>query len=250
MDDLHVTSSPAYLYDHGRPLVGIWGFGFPEPTGPSDAVGGGPDGATAVLNDFHHPAEPRFAARVLGGVPTFWRTLTADSRPEPAWNDVYASFDILEPWPVGRYGDDAYDDIFRADVVAPDLALTTSRGQGYMPGIFPGFSWHNLYRNRGQDWPLNQIPRRGGQFLWHQGWNLVDAGAKSIFVAMFDEVDEGTAIFKAAPTQARVPAQGTFLSLDADGQALPADWYLRVTGEIGRMLRGEAPAVPDLPIAP
>ena len=144
----------------------------------------------------------------MGGVPTFWRTLTADSRSEPAWSDVYASFDVLEPWPVGRYEDDAYDDIFRADVVAPDLALTSSRGQDYMPGIFPGFSWHNLFRNRGESWPLNQIPRRGGRFLWHQGCNLVDAGAKSIFVAMFDEVDEGTAIFKAAPTQAQAPDAG------------------------------------------
>jgi hypothetical protein len=40
VDDLHVTSSPAYLYDHGRPLVGIFGFGFTFPTGPSDSAGG------------------------------------------------------------------------------------------------------------------------------------------------------------------------------------------------------------------
>ena len=55
-----------------------------------------------------------------------------------------------------------------------------------------------------------------------------------IYVAMFNEVDEGTAIFKAAETQAAVPAQGHFLSLDADGEDVPSDWYLRVTGEIGR----------------
>ena len=67
---------------------------------------------------------------------------------------------------------------------------------------------------------------------------------------MFDEVDEGTAIFKAAETQAEVPAQGHFLSLDADGEKVPSDWYLRVTGEIGRMLRGEIPPQPDLPIKP
>ena len=67
---------------------------------------------------------------------------------------------------------------------------------------------------------------------------------------MFDEVDEGTAIYKLAPTRAQIPAQGTFLALDADGESLPADWYLRVTGEIGRMLRGERPAQPDLPISP
>ena len=250
VDDLHVTSSPAYLYDHGRPVVGIFGFGFTYPTSPSDSAGGSPDGAMAVLNDLHHPAEPRFAARVMGGVPTFWRTLINDSRPEPAWSGVYAAFDILEPWPVGRYVDDAGDDSFRSQLVGPDIALTSSRGQDYMPGIFPGFSWHNLFRNRGELRPFNEIPRRGGRFLWHQGWNLVDAGATSIFVAMFDEVDEGTAIFKAAPTPSQVPVQGAFLSLDADGEALPADWYLRVTGEIGRMLRHEIAVQPALPIRP
>lgn len=64
---------------------------------------------------------------------------------------------------------------------------------------------------------------------------------------MFDEVDEGTAIFKAAPSRAELPAQGRFLSLDADGDALPADWYLRVAGEIGKMLRGETPPQRELP---
>jgi hypothetical protein len=67
---------------------------------------------------------------------------------------------------------------------------------------------------------------------------------------MFDEVDEGTAIFKAAETQDSVPAQGRFLSLDADGERVPSDWYLRVTGEIGRMLRGEVPPQRELPLRP
>jgi hypothetical protein len=78
----------------------------------------------------------------------------------------------------------------------------------------------------------------------------VDAGATTIFVAMFDEVDEGTAIFKVVSTRAGLPAQGTFLALDADGESLPSDWYLRVTGEVGRMLRGEAPVQQQLPIRP
>jgi len=67
---------------------------------------------------------------------------------------------------------------------------------------------------------------------------------------MFDEADEGTAIFKAAETRADVPAQGNFLSLDADGERVPSDWYLPVTGEIGRTLRGEIPVQRDLPIRP
>ena len=67
---------------------------------------------------------------------------------------------------------------------------------------------------------------------------------------MFDEVDEGTAIFKIASTRAGLPVQGTFLALDADGETLPSDWYLQVTREIGRMLRGAIPLQSELPIRP
>jgi len=243
VDDLHVTASPAYLYDHGRPLVEVWGLGF----GHVEAT---PALAAAIVGDFHDARAPRFAARVVGGVPSLWREPTGDASLDAAWTDAYAQFDVIHPWPLGRYWDDASIDVYRADGLGPDLGLTRSRGQGYMAVVFPGFSWHNLFRNRGEDWPLNQIPRRGGRFLWRQGWSAVEAGATTVYVAMFDEVDEGTAIFKAAPTQTEIPADGTFLSLDADGERLPSDWYLRVTGEIGRMLRGEIPASPELPIGP
>jgi hypothetical protein len=243
VDDLHVTSSPGYLYDHGRPLVEVWGLGFSH-------VLATPAQAAEVVSDFHDAGEPRFRARVVGGVPGRWRELSDDSHDDPAWADAYARFDVIHPWTVGWQSDDAGSDWVRANFVQPDLELTGSRGQGYMPLVFPGFSWHNLWRNRGEEWPLNQVPRRGGRFLWHQAWNLVDGGATTIFVAMFDEVDEGTAIFKVTPTRADLPVEGTFLALDADGELLPSDWYLRVTGEIGRMLRGEAPRQQELPLRP
>jgi hypothetical protein len=241
VDDLHVTSNSAYLYDHGRPLVEVWGLGFTH-------IGASPSTAEVVLRDFHEPIAPRFAARVVGGVPSHWRELVGDSRPESEWAGAYALFDAIHPWPLGRYWDDASNDVYRSEGLTPDLEVTRSRNQDYLAVVFPGFSWQNLWRNRGETWPLNQVPRRGGRFLWHQGFNAVEAGATAIYVAMFDEVDEGTAIFKAAETQAAVPAQGRFLSLDADGEDVPSDWYLRVTGEIARTLRGEIPLQPALPI--
>jgi hypothetical protein len=54
---------------------------------------------------------------------------------------------------------------------------------------------------------------------------------------MFDEVDEGTAIFKVAETSTQTPAQGQWLTLDADGCNLPSDWYLRLVGNATTMLR-------------
>ena len=46
------------------------------------------------------------------------------------------------------------------------------------------------------------------------------AGAKVLKIAMFDEVDEGTAILKAAAHRKDAPDQGFWLTLDADGAEL------------------------------
>jgi hypothetical protein len=114
-----------------------------------------------------------------------------------------------------------------------------------MPVIFPGFSWHNL--NAGQ---LNQIPRIGGAFYWRQAYNAISAGCAMIYGAMFDEMDEGTAMLKLAPTPNQLPAQGTFVPLNIDGYALPSDWYLRLADQASRMLRGDSLLQSSMPITP
>ena len=58
---------------------------------------------------------------------------------------------------------------------------------------------------------------------------------------MFDEVDEATAMFKLAETSSDIPAQGNFVTLDADGTDLPSDWYLRLAGETQKILAGTTP---------
>ena len=62
-------------------------------------------------------------------------------------------------------------------------------------------------------------------------------------MAMFDEVDEGTAIFKVTSSP---PTQGYFVGYDG----LPSDWYLRLVGEGQRMLRGERSVSRQIPIQP
>jgi hypothetical protein len=59
--------------------------------------------------------------------------------------------------------------------------------------------------------------------------------------AMFDEVDEGTAMFKLAPTADRTPTGAALMPLDADGRALPSDFYLRLGGAATAVLRGDLP---------
>jgi hypothetical protein len=54
---------------------------------------------------------------------------------------------------------------------------------------------------------------------------------------MFDEVDEGTALFRVEPLADQLPVGAQMISLNQDGCALPDDWYLRVTGQAAGYLR-------------
>lgn len=234
VNTMKVTSSPRYQRHRGKPVVAIWGFGFTDRPGT-------PQEALTVINQFKSAG-----FTVMGGVPTYWRTLNNDSQSDPAWAEVYRAFDIISPWAVGRYGDNAGADSFKQNLIAPDLALATSLGRDYMPVIFPGFSWHNLFSTS----PSNLIPRNAGHFYWRQAYNAVAAGCTMVYGAMFDEVDEGTAMLKLAPTPAELPAQGTFVPLNVDGVNLPSDWYLRLAGAATRMLRGDAPLTATRPANP
>jgi hypothetical protein len=240
VDDGHLTASSRYLRHAGKPVVAIWGLGFADRPGT-------PAQAAAIIEWFRTGAPAPYRATLVGGVPTGWRTLDGDSRPDPAWAAVYRSFDVISPWAVGRYRDDAGADAFKASKLVPDVAAARAAGRAYMPVIFPGFSWRNLQHGATA---LNQTPRRGGRFWWRQLYNAVSAGSTMVYGAMFDEVDEGTAMYKMAATRADVPAQGTFLALDADGEPLPSDWYLQVAGVGTAMLRGEIALTPTLPIGP
>ncbi len=233
-EELKITAHPGYQRHNGKPLLSIWGMGLSD-------------------GNAHPPASPQaardliewFKSRVtyMGGTPAHWGALTADSRSDPAWAAVYASMDVVQPWNVGRYGTLEAVDRWKTDVLAPDLKLTAANHQLYMPVVFPGFSWSNLKPGAKQ----NQIPRLGGEFLWRQACNARLAGAKLLKIAMFDEVDEGTAILKVASHRKDAPDQGFWLTLDADGADLPSDWYLKLAGDITRMFHGEIPPDPKVP---
>jgi hypothetical protein len=220
VDTLRLTGSARYLHHGGRPVVAIWGFGFTDR--PAS-----PDQAAELVDFFKNHADPRYRVTLFGGVPSGWRTLTRDSQPDPGWAAVYRAFDVISPWTVGRFRDAAAMDRFYSDYVAPDLEETRRLGIEYMPVVFPGFSWHNMNDAAA----FNQIPRRGGRFFWEQIDHAVDAGAGMLYGAMFDEVDESTAMFKLAPSGRDAPTEPATVTLDADGDMLPADWYLRLARE-------------------
>ena len=69
-------------------------------------------------------------------------------------------------------------------------------------------------------------------------------------IAMFDEYDEGTAMGPAAEDASMIPTDQYFLTLDADGEQLSSDFYLRLAGAATRMLHGEAAVQANVPITP
>lgn len=230
--DLKLTASSSYLHERGKPVLELWGFGFKDRPGLPDQV-------AALIRDLKDGRLGLPAATLIGGVPTNWRTLEGDSQTDPRWAQIYRNYDVISPWSVGRFGDDAGADTFIRVHVLPDLTETKRLGIDYMPVIFPGFSWFNLQSGRGfkERAILNQIPRRCGNFLWHQVFDLLDAGVEMLYAAMFDEVDEGTAMFPTETREDKLPNGGHMVFLNQDGCFLPDDWYLRVTGQAAKFLR-------------
>ena len=227
LQGLKLTEHPLYQRHNGKPLVSVWGIGLNDDGHPPSD----PAAARELIEWFKNEAQVTY----MGGTPARWGALNGDSRTDPAWTGVYAAMDVVQPWNVGRYGTVEAVDRWRQTVLAPDVQRAAENQQLYMPVIFPGFSWANLKPGA----KANQIPRVSGEFLWRQAYNAKVAGAKMVKIAMFDEVDEATAIFKAAPRRQDAPDQGYWLTLDADGAELPSDWYLQMARAIARMFHGE-----------
>ena len=73
---------------------------------------------------------------------------------------------------------------------------------------------------------------------------------RSIYISMFDEYGEGNQILNTAPTTQQVPTGSGLLALDEDGTACSADYYLRLTNDGGRMLKGEITLTAVRPTSP
>jgi len=230
VDGMGITRDAAYQRHGGKPVVAVWGLGFND--GRKYTLGEG----TALVDFLKN--DPRYGGcTVMLGVPSWWRTLERDSVPDPALHALIVKADIVSPWSVGRYGSPHAAREHAERVWKPDITWCAQRGKEYLPVVFPGFSWHNMNPAA----QPNQIPRLGGAFLWEQFIQAKKAGASMVYQAMFDEVDEATAIFKCTND----PPVGASSFLTYEG--LPSDHYLRLVGQAGRLLRGELPATAPVP---
>ncbi|MFI7024066.1 discoidin domain-containing protein [Micromonospora sp. NPDC049900] len=218
------TASSAYARQNGRPVVCIWGFGFADDGRPF-----APGPCLDVVTWFKAQG-----CYVIGGVPTYWRQGVNDSR--PGFGDVYRAFHMLSPWMVGRTGTLDGLDWFHANVNVPDLADCAAHGIDYQPCVMPG--------------DLSQGHRRHGDFYWRHLYNMVRLGAQGLYVSMFDEYNEGNQIAKTTETRASTPAGAGIRALDEDGTFCSADYYLRITADGGRMLKGHLALTPVRPTPP
>ncbi|MEY4483515.1 MAG: hypothetical protein RL693_967 [Verrucomicrobiota bacterium] len=222
------AGNSAYLKHRGKPLVALWGLGFNDRAPMLDEW-------RELIRFFKNEAAPG-GCSVMLGVPAFWRTLNRDAIADPALHELMAMADVVSPWTIGRYHSPESVTAFVHKTVREDIVWCQQHQLDYLPVAYPGFSWHNLSASRGQSAPFNPVPRLGGRFLWSQFLQFHEAGAKMQYVAMFDEMDEGTAIFKCRhdPPTGKSP----FLA----EPEIPNDHYLWLTGAAGRLLRGEIKA--------
>ena len=221
---------PQYLCHKEKPLVAVWGAGFN-------------DGRKYSLEDVDKIVDflkndPEYGGfSVLLGVPTYWRTLTQDTQPNVLLHSIIRKCDIVHTWLVGRFNEDTYPKF--KDIIQQDMDWCKQNGVDYVPTVFPGFSWHNMK----PEFPSNQIPRKKGSFFWKQMTGSISLGTEMIYVAMFDEIDEGTAIFKCAH---KVPVgENVFVPIEQD---TPTDYYLWLTGQAAKMLRKEIPLQQEIPV--
>ncbi|MEQ8846716.1 sulfatase-like hydrolase/transferase [Botrimarina sp.] len=228
-DRLRVTADATYLHHRGKPLVAVWGVGFTDGGKPRDYS---LQECRRLVTDLKEQG-----CAVMLGVPTGWRKLDRDSINDPQLHDVIRLADVISPWTPGRYRDRRGVAEHAEAYWEPDGDWCDEHGVDYLPVVFPGFSWHNLKGEK-----LDAIPREGGRFLWSQFVAARRAGAEMAYVAMFDEVDEGTAIFKCTNSPP-VGDGATFLTYDG----LPSDHYLWLTGEAARLFRGERPLSNRMP---
>ncbi|HOD81527.1 MAG TPA: glycoside hydrolase family 71/99-like protein [Phycisphaerae bacterium] len=218
---MQITKDPAYLHHGGRPVVAIWGIGFTDRRlGPAEGLD--------LVRKFK--SDPSMGpCTVLLGVPTHWRTLRSDCVRDEVMHDVVRAGDIVSPWTVGRYTTPRQAEAYARTTARADLDWCRQNRKDFMPVVFPGFSWHNMNPRS----PLDQIPRLKGKFLWSQYLAAREIGATMVYQAMFDEVDEGTAIFKCTND----PPVGESKFVTYEG--LPSDFYLKLVGQAGRLIRGE-----------
>ena len=158
-------------------------------------------------------------SRPVCRLPGRWRRLglATRSRPRRKWRKILRAVRRFCPWNVGNYVPKRVRREARGDNNWAKITKCERLGMLWIPVVLSGLSVVRSLQRLAPGTSL--IPRRGGRFLGAIR-RIVPTGADTVYVAMFDEVDEGTAVFKVTSSP---PTQGHFVGYDG----LPSDWYSR-----------------------
>ena len=222
--ELHLTDSPAYAKQDGKPVVCIWGLGYT----------GHPGTAATTLDIINY-----FKGKgmyVIGGLGNDWRTADGTRWSQAGFGTAFDALDAVSPWMVGVIGDSAGSDGNRKSYNEGDVAYLHQHGKAYQPCILPG--------------DLQDHQRHHGDFMWHQFYNMIQIGSDGLYISMYDEYNEGNQIAKTAATSATVPSGSNIVTLDEDGTAVSSDYYLRLTADGGKMLRKQIALTATRPTSP
>lgn len=261
VDSFKVTNNgddQPYLFHKGKPLICLWGVGFND--GRHDTIAS-PTSAYSMhairqLVRFFKEDPQYGGCTVLLGVNYTWRSATNKVFIDDLLFDIIRMSDVVNPWLVGRLSSVNSMSSFGSQIQG-DLFWCQNNQVEYMPCAFPGFSWINMaYRDATKSTTI--ISRDKGNFLWRQFETAVSKGVSQIYATMFDEIDEGTALFKVTntppnningnnePNTTRVGDYPPSVFQTLDG--LSSDYYLWMTGEATRMLRKEVAVTQSIPI--
>jgi hypothetical protein len=229
MVDQGYTSDPNYLHQGGLPVVQIYGF-FPNTANQQLGV---PATGNPLITYFK--TSGKYQAVVIGSGAQNYGTGSAD------YLAMLMRLDAYIPWNVGHVHTDATSGNIVATVSGwpTDSNTFTSNGVKFIPLVFPGTS------PAGPPAYPPTAPRRDGNFLWEQFVELSQIPiTNTVYVAMFDEMNEGTQIL---PITSTPPVQASpFYTYDAD----PGDWYERLVVQGEKMLLNGTPITSTIPIQP
>jgi len=229
MVDEGITTDPRYMHHNGKPVLLIWGF-FP------DRPASQPEYMTPVIDFLQAPG--KYQATLVSGVDPNWRATGT-----PDFQAMLMRMPGLQPWSVGRAIKDPATGykIQNTSLWAGDIEKCKANNVIFMP-VF------NSGTNIAGPPPIPPagpiVPRRMGNYLWEQFVAASKTGViNSAFVAMFDEINEGTQIMKVTN---KPPTQFPFLTYNG----ATSDYYLRLVGIGEKMLKSHTPITSVIPISP
>ncbi len=229
MVDDGITGDTRYLHQNGKPVLLLWGF---FPNRPASQ----PDYMTAVLDSLLAPG--KYQATLVGGVDPNWRSLGT-----PEFQAMLMRMQAIQPWSVGRRIKDPATgyDVQNTSLWEGDIAKCKVNHVVFIPVFNAGT---NVAGPPPVPPKTPTVPRRMGNYLWEQFVKASKIGGiNSAFIAMFDEINEGTQIMK---IDIHPPIQAPFLTYDG----ATGDYYLRLVGAGAKLLKTGNPITPILPVSP